>query len=161
MRIPAGFELTYCSNIHPAEGWPQVFDTLRRYAPELKRRLSPERPFGLGLRLSNREAVELLQGAQLDEFREFLRDAGLYVALINGFPYGWFHERRLKDQVFAPDWHSSERVSYTLRLVEILCRLLPDELDGGVSTCPLSYDLLVCTFFSGLELAHPERSSRR
>jgi hypothetical protein len=59
--------------------------------------------------------------------------------LINGLPYGWFHERRLKDQVFAPDWHSSERVSYTLRLVEILRQLLPDELDGGVSTCPLSY----------------------
>jgi len=139
MHIPAGFELTYCSNIHPAEGWPQVFDTLRRYAPELKRRLSPEAAFGLGLRLSNRESVELLQGTRLDEFREFLRDAGLYVALINGFPYGWFHERRLKDQVFAPDWHSPERVDYTLRLVEILRRLLPEGLDGGVSTCPLSY----------------------
>ena len=63
--------------------------------------------------------------------RSFLRDSGLYVALINGFPYGWFHERRLKDQVFAPDWHTEERVSYTLRLIEILRRLLPEELDGG------------------------------
>jgi hypothetical protein len=30
-------------------------------------------------------------------------------------------------------------VSYTLRLIEILSRLLPEELDGGISTCPLSY----------------------
>jgi hypothetical protein len=32
-----------------------------------------------------------------------------------------------------------ERGDYTLRLVEILRRVLPEELDGGVSTCPLSY----------------------
>jgi hypothetical protein len=139
MRIPGGFELTYCSNIHPAEGWSQVFDSLRRHAPELKRRLSPNARFGIGLRLANTEAVELLEGSNLDEFAVFLREGGLYVALLNGFPYGWFHDRRLKDQVFAPDWHTSERVDYTLKLVEILRRLLPEGLDGGVSTCPLSY----------------------
>ena len=139
MRTPAGFELTYCSNIHPADGWPQVFDSLRRYAPELKRRLCPNALFGIGLRLANREGVELLEGTNLQEFSMFLRQSGLYVALLNGFPYGWFHERRLKDQVFAPDWHTTERVDYSLKLVEILRRLLPEGLDGGVSTCPLSY----------------------
>ena len=139
MRIRPGFELTYCSNIHTAEGWPQVLENLERYAPELKKRLHPEGRFGLGLRLANDEAIELLAQSNLEDFSRFLRDAGLYVALINGFPYGWFHERRLKDQVFAPDWHTEERVSYTLRLVEILSRLLPDEMDGGISTCPLSY----------------------
>lgn len=139
MRTPAGFELTYCSNIHPAEGWPQVFNSLRRHAPELKSRLCPDAPFGIGLRLANREAVELLEGTNLQEFGTFLHETGLYVALLNGFPYGCFHDRRLKDQVFAPDWHTTERVEYTLNLVEILRRLLPEGLDGGVSTCPLSY----------------------
>ena len=156
MRIPGGFELTYCSNIHPAEGWPEVFNTLRRHALELKRRLSPNAPFGIGLRLANAEAVELLEGSNLQEFAAFLRESELYVALLNGFPYGWFHDHRLKDQVFAPDWHTTERVDYTLKLVEILRRLLPEGFDGGVSTCPLSYkrwhagaslpdwDLLIC-----------------
>jgi len=139
MRVSKGFELTYCTNIHAAEGWPQVFENLKRYAPELRNRLHPAGRFGLGLRLANNEAVELLSGSNLEEFARFLRDSGLYVALINGFPYGWFHERRLKDQVFAPDWHTDERVDYTLRLVEILRSLLPEDLDGGVSTCPLSY----------------------
>ena len=139
MRIREGFDLTYCTNIHAAEGWPQVFENLKRYAPQLRSRLDPEGRFGLGLRLANNEAIELLSGSNLEEFAHFLQDSGLYVALINGFPYGWFHERRLKDQVFAPDWHTEERVSYTLRLIEILSRLLPEELDGGISTCPLSY----------------------
>jgi sugar phosphate isomerase/epimerase len=139
MRVSKGFELTYCTNIHAAEGWDQVFENLKRYAPELRRRLHPEGRFGLGLRLANCEAVELWSGSNLDEFARFLEDFGFYVALINGFPYGSFHERKLKDKVFAPDWHTEERVSYTLRLVQILRRLLPHELDGGISTCPLSY----------------------
>lgn len=139
MHVSKGFELTYCTNIHAAEGWPQVFEQLKRYAPELKRRLAPEDDFGLGLRLSNAEALELVCGGNLEQFARFLQDRKMYVALLNGFPYGWFHERRLKDQVFAPDWHTEERVEYTLRLVEILRRLLPEHLDGGVSTCPLSY----------------------
>ncbi|HEY3456426.1 MAG TPA: metabolite traffic protein EboE [Bryobacteraceae bacterium] len=139
MHTRKGFELTYCTNIHAAEGWPQVFENLKRYAPELRSRLQPQDRFGLGLRLANNEALELLSGSNLENFAQFLRDSGLYVALMNGFPYGWFHERRLKDQVFAPDWHMEERVNYTLRLLKILRRLLPEGLDGGISTCPLSY----------------------
>lgn len=139
MHTREGFELTYCTNIHAAKGWPRVFENLKRYAPELRNRLQPQDRFGLGLRLGNDEALELLSGSSLEDFGQFLRDSGLYVALINGFPYGWFHERRLKDRVFAPDWHTEERVNYTLSLLEILRRLLPEDLDGGVSTCPLSY----------------------
>jgi hypothetical protein len=139
MRTPGGFELTYCSNIHPASGWRQVYENLRRIPPDLKRRLSPRSRFGIGLRLSNKEAEELLQGNALSEFSSFLSGAGLYVALLNGFPLADFHDCCLKDQVFAPDWHTAERVEYTLRLVEILSVLLPENLDGGVSTCPLSY----------------------
>jgi hypothetical protein len=45
----------------------------------------------------------------------------------------------VKEQVFAPDWRSSERVDYTKDLFEILRRLMPEATDGGVSTCPLSY----------------------
>lgn len=139
MHVSKGFELTYCTNIHAAEGWPAVFDNLKRHAPALKARLCPGERFGLGLRLADNEARELLSETHLDDFARFLKDNGLYAAIVNGFPYGWFHERRLKDQVFAPDWHTEERVSYTLRLVEVLGKLLPDDLDGGVSTCPLSY----------------------
>ena len=58
---------------------------------------------------------------------------------MNGFPYGGFHNTRVKDQVHAPDWTTRERVDYTKRLFDILAELLPDNLDGGVSTSPLSY----------------------
>lgn len=130
--------LTYCTNIHAADGWTAVDANVRRFAPALKHRFSPSQPFGIGLRLSARDARELLDG-QLDAFRAFLDDNGLYVAVINGFPFGSFHRSVVKADVYAPDWRDDARVSYTLDLVEILAQLLPQGLDGGVSTAPLSY----------------------
>ena len=141
MRVdPSGFfHLTYCTNIHAADGWDAVNANVRRFAPALKQRLSPSAPFGIGLRLSARDARELLEGDRLEEFRAFLDAGQLYVALINGFPHGSFHRTPVKAEVYAPDWRDDERVRYTLDLVAILSRLLPENLDGGVSTAPLSY----------------------
>jgi sugar phosphate isomerase/epimerase len=131
--------LTYCTNIHAAEGWDAVFSNLRRFAPALKTRFSPSAPFGIGLRLSARDARELLQQNRLPDFRSFLDDHGLYVALINGFPHGSFHRTAVKADVYAPDWRDDARVRYTLDLIEILAHLLPEGVDGGISTAPLTY----------------------
>jgi sugar phosphate isomerase/epimerase len=133
------FGLTYCTNIHPAVGWTEVLASLERHAPALKQRLSPAAPFGIGLRLSGAESRELLEGDRLEAFDAWLSTRGLYVFSINGFPYGTFHKAPVKADVHAPDWRDEERVAYTLRLVQILGRLLPADLDGSISTSPLSY----------------------
>jgi sugar phosphate isomerase/epimerase len=130
--------LTYCTNIHPGNGWAEVAANVARFAPALRRRFAPHGPFGIGLRLSAREARELL-ATGFDQFQAFLAREGLYVAIINGFPYGAFHRSVVKADVYAPDWRDDARVRYTLDLIEVLRRLLPDGLDGGVSTAPISY----------------------
>jgi xylose isomerase-like TIM barrel protein len=139
MEVGAGLHLTYCTNIHPAVGWEAVLDSLCAHAPALKARLSPDAPFGIGLRLSGAESSELLEGDRLAEFRGWLDAEGLYVFTINGFPHGTFHGEPVKADVHAPDWRTEERVAYTLRLAEILAALLPDGVDGTISTNPLSY----------------------
>lgn len=133
------FHLTYCTNIHPGHGWSEVFANLQHYAPALKHRLSPDQRFGIGLRLSATESDQLLQESHLDQFKAFLDSHDFYVAILNGFPFGSFHREKIKEEVFAPDWRTEERVQYTLRLIEILGHLLPEGLDGGISTSPLSY----------------------
>src|SRR5690606_5456948 len=40
-----------------------------------------------------------------------------------------------------PDWTTAERVAYTIRLFRILAALLPEGMEGGVSTSPLSYKI--------------------
>jgi hypothetical protein len=112
---------------------------LQHYAPALKARLAPEEPFGIGLRLSGLESRELLEGDRLRHFQAFLDQHGLYVFTLNGFPYGPFHRQPVKDAVHAPDWRDEERIQYTLRLINILAFLLPDGMDGSISTSPLSY----------------------
>jgi hypothetical protein len=139
VRVGNGLHLTYCTNIHPAVGWEAVQASLRAHAPALKARLSPDAPFGIGLRLSGAESAELLEGERLAGFRSWLDAERLYVFTINGFPHGTFHGQPVKADVHAPDWRSEERVAYTLRLAEILDALLPPGVDGTISTSPLSY----------------------
>jgi hypothetical protein len=133
------FDLTYCTNIHPGEDWSSVEATIRDAGPALKARLSPDKPFGLGLRLSALAAGEAVNTGRVEPFRKFLDENGLYVAIINGYPYGEFHGAAVKDQVFAPDWTSEGRLNYTLDLLSVLSGLLPDGMEGGISTMPLSY----------------------
>ena len=133
-----GFHLTYCTNIHPGEAWSEVFANLEKYVTELKARLAPEKPFGIGLRLAD-VAARVLEGNTLTQFQTWLIQQDLYVFTLNGFPYGGFHHQVVKDQVYAPDWSKQERLDYTLRLVKILAALLPEGMDGGISTLPLSY----------------------
>lgn len=138
METPFG-HLTYCTNIHAGESWADHFAALRDNIPSIKKRLSPDRPFGIGLRLSHLASLELGKKESLDAFDAWLKVAGCYVFLINGFPYGGFHHTKVKDQVHAPDWTTQDRVLYTVRLFNILSALLPPGMEGGVSTSPLSY----------------------
>ncbi len=131
--------LTYCTNIHPARGFPEVWESLKQHALPLKASLSPNAPFGIGLRLSGDESRELLAGDTLTGFKRWLDENGLYVFTMNGFPHGPFHNQPVKAQVHAPDWRSDERVNYTLRLAQSLAVLLPEGVTGGISTSPLSY----------------------
>lgn len=131
--------LTYCTNIHPGESWKEVREQLEKHLPELKSRISPDQSFGVGLRLSARAAEELLEENRLPQFKEWLSEHGLYVFTMNGFPYGSFHRQRVKDLVYAPDWRTGERLKYTRNLIRILAELLPEGMEGGISTSPVSY----------------------
>ncbi len=131
--------LTYCTNIHPGEEWKAVFSQLKKNVPPLKQRLSPEAPFGIGLRLSAVAARQLLEDENMPVLKKWLNSEDLYVFTINGFPYGSFHGTVVKDKVYKPDWTTKERLDYTLDLVTILKKLLPEGIEGGISTSPLSY----------------------
>jgi hypothetical protein len=131
--------LTYCTNIHPGESWEAHFLALQQSFPQIKADISPDASMGIGLRLSNQASIEILSGDNLQQFTQWLQENDAYVFTMNGFPYGGFHDVVVKDQVHAPDWTTTDRVAYTQRLFEILAQLLPDGMDGGISTSPLSY----------------------
>ncbi|WP_413160920.1 metabolite traffic protein EboE [Capilliphycus salinus ALCB114379] len=135
--IENGSHLTYCTNIHPGESWPEVFSNLKEYLPALKNRLNAEK-FGIGLRLSH-QATTQLNSSEMGEFKAWLAEHNLYVFTLNGFPYGGFHNEVVKDKVYAPDWTTPQRTNYTKKLAHILAKLLPERVKGSISTLPLSY----------------------
>jgi sugar phosphate isomerase/epimerase len=134
--LPGAPELTYCTNIHAGESWDEIRSSLDSHVPRIKARVSPDAPFGLGLRLSGIAAAELRCPAPLEAFREQLSRLGAYVFTLNAFPFGPFHGTRVKEQVYEPDWRTTERVSFTRDAAEILSALLPEGGFGSISTVP-------------------------
>jgi sugar phosphate isomerase/epimerase len=136
MQLANDVHLTYCTNIHAGETWPEVRANLEQHVVAVKARVAPDRPFGVGLRLSGKAAEQLARAEALAECKRFLADHGLYVFTINGFPYGPFHGTPVKADVYLPDWLDDERLRYTNRLADILAALLPDGVAGTISTAP-------------------------
>lgn len=145
MKLRSGLHVTYCSNIHPGETWKEVQENLSRYLPAVKARVCPDRPFGVGLRLSAQAAATLAQPAELAVFRRFLAAHELYVFTLNGFPYGDFHGKPVKERVYRPDWLEDERLHYSNQLAWILAELLPENMVGTVSTLPVAFGSRVCS----------------
>jgi sugar phosphate isomerase/epimerase len=125
--------------MHAGETWDQVLRGLREFTLPIRRRLCPGAGFGVGLWLSELASRELTEQERLREFRAFCAGEGLYVFTLNGFPFGRFHGRVVKEDVFRPDWRSPERLEYTNRLADILSHLLPAGLEGSISTVPCSF----------------------
>ena len=138
MRLGPEAHLTYCTNIHKGITWPEVRAYLEREVANVKAKVSPDHPFGLGLRLAAAATEDLQSPVALEELQALLERQGMYVFTINGFPYGPFHGVRVKEEVYQPDWSHAERLTYTNRLADLLVRLLPDDpgLDGSISTVP-------------------------
>ncbi|PJB02924.1 MAG: xylose isomerase [Hydrogenophilales bacterium CG_4_9_14_3_um_filter_63_34] len=136
-QIP-GRLITYCTNIHPGEGWREVFAALQQHIPAVKAAVSPDRPFPIGLRLSRRAAEEL-SGEENERFVRWLRENDCFIPTLNGFPYGSFHGERIKERVYLPDWRSRERAAYTMRLADLLAGWLPAGVAGSISTVPIGF----------------------
>lgn len=140
MKLNHNLHFTYCTNIHRGEDWRETFHGLEQYTLAVRERVGqPSEPFGIGLRLSAQAARELADPQTLLSFQKWLDQHGCYVFTINGFPYGRFHGGRVKEQVFAPDWTTRERLDYTNLLFDLLAQIVPSGIEGSVSTLPGSF----------------------
>lgn len=134
--------IAYCTNVHPGETIDELMKNLDRHAVEVKRICFPPPSatrLGIGLWLSAGPAHEMFESGGIAELRRFLDQRGLEVRTFNGFPYGNFHDRTVKYEVYEPDWRQKDRQVYTLALIDILRDLLPDGATGSISTVPLGW----------------------
>lgn len=145
MQLKHNIHLAYCTNIHRGQDWPETFATLKEHTLAVRDRVAKGRPYAIGLRLSNQASIELGDPAMLTSFKRWLEKENCYVFTINGFPYGTFHGGRVKELAYVPDWTRADRVEYTNRLFDLLGELVPNGVEGSVSTVPCSFKPLIKT----------------
>ena len=137
--------LSYCTNIHAGEAWPDVLQSLYEHVPTVRASVPDDTPFGLGLRVSASASKALQSHTAREELRSFLTKTNTYLFTINGFPYGTFHGQPVKEGAYKPDWTQPERLGYTNDLATLLAEFLPAQdtagqpVQGSVSTVPGSY----------------------
>jgi len=124
--------------VHPGESWEETFAALSRYLPTIKSAVSPHHPFPVGLRLSARAAWELTEEGAA-EFSAWLEGADCFVPTINVFPFGEFHGRAVKEEVYLPDWRVHKRSEYTILCAFLLAGWLPEGASGSLSTVPIRF----------------------
>src|SRR5215470_1750542 len=135
-KLPGDVHLTYCTNIHAGESWRDIRASLDEHVPAIKSSVAPREPMGIGLRLSGQAAAAARAPDALAEFKEQLGKLGAYVFTINAFPFGPFHGVRVKEHVYLPDWRDRERVAFTADSAAVLAAILPEGVDGSISTVP-------------------------
>jgi hypothetical protein len=135
-QLSGNVHLTYCTNIHAGQSWQDIRASLDEYVPAIKSSVAQSQPMGIGLRLSGEAAAAARQPEALASFRDQLSVLGAYVFTINAFPFGPFHGVRVKEDVYLPDWRDRERVAFTANSAAVLAGILPDGIEGSISTVP-------------------------
>ena len=136
LLIPGRPHLTYCTNVHPAEGSDELLAVLEGPVTAVARDVANGAPFGIGLRVGARAAHELRAASAREELTDVLRRMNAYVFTLNGFPYGPFHGHPVKERVYRPDWREHARLEYTRDLADLLAAVLPEDVAGSISTVP-------------------------
>lgn len=130
--------LSYCSNVLPGRSVAEINDGIDRTTVPIRERFG--RPMSVGLWLP-RSVIDELKASPdgVSKLAERLASHDLPCHTLNAFPYGDFHGRRVKEQVYLPDWSREERQTYTEECAEVLAALLPAGGEGSISTLPLGF----------------------
>lgn len=132
--------LTYSTLVHPADNWDEIWHSLNTYVPRVKARMSPDKPFGVSMRIANETAETLTKSPEKRaQLKKFFDDNDMFLYTVNAFPYGSFKNTLVKEQVYEPDWRFEQRLRYTIQVAEILAEVSPPFVNPSIQTPPLGF----------------------
>ena len=132
--------LTYSTLVHPGDTWDEMWASLTRYVPAVKRRFSPDKRFGVSLRLSGKSAETLTADPEeRAKLKAWLADNDMYLFTVNAFPHGPFKGKPVKELVYEPDWRSDERANYTMMVADILAEVSPEGVAPSIQSPPCGF----------------------
>ena len=133
--------LTYSTLVHPADDWAQLWDSLQTYLPKVKKRISPNQPFGVCIRLSHLTAAELADQESGTRDAEGVSRRTTISTSTRPTPSSTASSRtpQIKEQVYEPDWRTNERREYTKQVADILADICPAWATPSIQTAPLGF----------------------
>ena len=132
--------LTYSTLVHPGDTWDQMWHSLTTFVPRVKARVSPNKPFGISLRLSASSAQTLINSPEKrEELKKFLQANDMYLYTVNAFVYGPFKNTVVKEAVYEPDWRTEQRAKYTENVAEILAEVGSPHVNPSIQSPPLGF----------------------
>jgi len=132
--------LTYSTLVHPGDTWEEMWHSLTTYVPAVKKRVCPDKPFGVSLRISGKSAERLSGDAkERARLKAFLADNDMYLYTVNAFPHGAFKGERVKELVYEPDWRTDQRALYTMQVADILAEVAPDGIAPSIQSPPCGF----------------------
>lgn len=130
--------LSYCTNVHPGQTLTEVISGLEKYTIPVRQQFGERIAAGLWLPDSViRELV--LDRSGMQRISDVLESGDLVCYTLNTFPYGNFHSERVKENVYLPDWTTRERFEYTQECAGVLAEIMPEGVEGSLSTVPLGF----------------------
>ncbi len=132
-------ELSYCTNVHPAEDLDGIIEQLDVHAGPVRVAAGLD-TLGVGLWIpAETAAVLAVDASARARLSSALDRNALALRTINAFPYRGFHDDVVKLAVYRPDWTTAERLRYTLDCATLLAEMLPEGAWGSISTLPLGW----------------------
>jgi sugar phosphate isomerase/epimerase len=129
--------LSYCTNVHPGQTVAEVEHGLTEYAVPMRQRFGE---LAAGLWLARPVVSELLESADaLANFKAKITQLDLSCYTLNTFPFGNFHDERVKENVYLPDWSDERRLAYTVDCARVLAEIIDEDIEGSLSTVPLGF----------------------
>ncbi len=132
--------LSYSTLVHPGDTWPEMWNSLTTYVPQVKQRVSPDNAFGVSLRIAASSAQTLTgDPSEREKLKQFLVENDMYLYTVNAFPYGAFKNTLVKERVYEPDWRTDERAVYTMQVADILAEVAAPGIDPTIQSPPLGF----------------------
>ncbi len=144
MKILAKTHLCYSFNVFKEKDNFPLSNGFKNNVKKIRSLVRPDKqqPFALGLWL-NRTNLNKISRTEISALKEYLDKENLYVFSLNAFPYASFHGKKVKENVYLPDWRSNQRLQYSIDCADFLAEILPDEISGTISTVPGGYKKLI------------------
>ncbi|HIH2763386.1 MAG TPA: hypothetical protein ACYCDB_00175 [Candidatus Azoamicus sp.] len=128
------YNVSYCSNIFKNNNLSELFYNLNKYNTNLNNKK-------ISVCISKKIIKVLNEKKNIKKVITWNKNNNKNINLINGFVYKNFHQKKIKENIYYPDWTKKERLNFTKEIIFFAQKI--NNKTCGISTLPITYKLWI------------------